>query len=186
MEMLSQDTPSGNIYASKSLTYPVRYRTTAVGLPGSYIMYSYQVKAVWRIGATVILNNPNRFFNEKFGLSNYASIAWELVPASFLADWLGNVNNMLDSLTDFDGLTLWNGYHTWYAICTDCIMDHNVIVDPFTQLRCEYSNVAMEMERKTGIPGPTLLFKVPERLSVTRAATAIALLVTLFGNSPRK
>lgn len=186
LQVLSKDDPEGDVYATTSLTSKYSSLQWLSEPDNSYIMQSYTRRAVWRIGARVILNNPNRFFNEKFGLSNYLSIAWEAVPLSFLVDVFGNINKFLDSYTDFDGLTLVGGYHTWYAKTSNATMDWNQLIDPFLRRRCEYSNVAVCMDRKLGIPGPTLRFALPERLSLTRAATAVALVVTLFGNPPKK
>lgn len=44
------------------------------------------------------------------GLTNPASVAWELVPLSFVFDWALPVGDFLESLSTFDGLKFHSGY----------------------------------------------------------------------------
>jgi len=52
----------------------------------------------------------------ELGLTNPLSIAWELVPFSFVVDWFLPIGNYLQSLTDFVGLDLEDSFRTWYGI----------------------------------------------------------------------
>lgn len=56
--------------------------------------------------AKVEVTNPNLFLANRMGLVNPASIAWELVPFSFVVDWFTNVGQIIESMTDFAGLAI--------------------------------------------------------------------------------
>lgn len=67
-----------------------------------------------KMGCRVRINNPNLFLMNQLGLVNPASVAWELVPFSFVADWLGNFSVVINSYTDWLGCTPELAYTTWY------------------------------------------------------------------------
>lgn len=57
-------------------------------------------------GAQVAVTNPNLWLANQLGLINPLTIAWELVPFSFVADWFVNLGTVVNSMTDYYGLTL--------------------------------------------------------------------------------
>jgi hypothetical protein len=61
-----------------------------------------------KMGCEVTINNPNLYLLNKLGLANPASVAWELIPFSFVVDWFTTVGEFLSSGTDFLGLTVSN------------------------------------------------------------------------------
>lgn len=56
------------------------------------------------IQGKVQIINPNLVLLNQLGLLNPASVAWELVPFSFVIDWFGNINTVLSQFTDFAGV----------------------------------------------------------------------------------
>ena len=52
------------------------------------------------------ISNPTLYRLNTLGLINPASIAWEIVPFSFVADWFLPIGDYLESLTEDAGLTL--------------------------------------------------------------------------------
>lgn len=52
------------------------------------------------------ISDPTIHTLEQLGLSNPLSIAWELIPYSFVVDWFVNVGDVCRSFTDFGGLLL--------------------------------------------------------------------------------
>lgn len=56
------------------------------------------------IGARISVENSNLWLANQLGLINPASIAWELIPFSFVVDWFVNVGNFLSAPTQLDGL----------------------------------------------------------------------------------
>lgn len=53
----------------------------------------------------VVLNNPDLYRLNQYGLVNPLSTAWELVPFSFVVDWFVKVGDYLSNLTDWVGIT---------------------------------------------------------------------------------
>lgn len=53
-----------------------------------------------------VMNSPLVASAEKLGLTNPASIAWEVVPFSFIVDWFIPISSYIQSLTAFSGFTI--------------------------------------------------------------------------------
>lgn len=137
--------------------------------------YSYDT---WcRIAAWVTVENPNLFLANQLGFVNPLSVAWELVPFSFVVDWFANVGQVLNSLTDFYGLTISGDYHSTKQVAD--LTQQNKSYDTFQQRdivrTTEWKSVYVT--RQLGIPGPTLTVKPFKGLSPTRGLTAISLLL---------
>lgn len=61
------------------------------------------------------IDDPILHLMSSLGLTNPLSVAWELVPFSFVADWFLPIGPMVESLTSTLGLTFVSGYRT------DCV-----------------------------------------------------------------
>lgn len=66
-----------------------------------------------KAGAYVKVTNPNLYLASNMGLTNPASIAWELVPFSFVVDWFWNVGDYIKSFSDMYGIEF---EEPWHAI----------------------------------------------------------------------
>lgn len=55
--------------------------------------------------ATVEISNPNRFLADRAGLLNPAAVAWDLVPWSWVVNLFSNMGTLVNSVTDFAGLS---------------------------------------------------------------------------------
>lgn len=53
-----------------------------------------------------VMNSPFVASAEKLGLTNPASIAWEVVPFSFVVDWFIPISSYIQSLTAFSGFSI--------------------------------------------------------------------------------
>lgn len=151
---------------------------------GSYMIpYSIQGrvqnKLTVRLQATVSVTNPNLHKAAQLGLINPASVAWELIPFSFLVDWFIPVGNFLNSYTDFVGLELENAFTTTFLES-----ESNEWMDArYDQAGWTFFDTsAVGVSRILGIDLPLPTFSLPRGLSLTRGATAIALLVGAFRN----
>lgn len=129
-----------------------------------------------QMGARISVSNPNLWRATQLGLTNPASILWELVPYSFVVDWFIPVGAFLGSWTDLWGLTVGDPYTTLtrfykgrYQMYTKS--GGNRIYSP------EEVGIGFVMERSTSISGPVVNIRPWKGLSVTRAATAIALCI---------
>lgn len=63
-------------------------------------------------GALVEITNPNLNFLAELGLANPAAVAWETMPFSWLLDYVWNIGDLLDSMTDLLGVELSETYVT--------------------------------------------------------------------------
>lgn len=133
-------------------------------------LHKYQT--AMKIQAEVFIDNPNLALANKMGLINPATVAWELVPFSFVVDWFLPVGKFLDSFTDLVGFK---------------------VIDPFTttmrsastHLESPYPHYQWDTEaavcrRVLGMPSYVLRPVPFKGFSVARGATAISLLVQQF------
>lgn len=126
------------------------------------------------MGATVTVDNPNLHRATALGLVNPASIAWELIPFSFLIDWFVPIGNFLNSWSDFSGLSFGNAYTSYTRLGEGTMLTFS------SDTRCETYGSAVNYSRSLGIAKPVIYPKIVRSLSVTRAATAISLLISVF------
>lgn len=66
-------------------------------------------------GVDAIVSNPNKALVNRLGLANPIYVAWDLLPFSFLVDWITDVGSFLGSLTAFYGYDTRNGFTTHMA-----------------------------------------------------------------------
>lgn len=132
------------------------------------------------LSAEISVTNTNLFNLQRLGLLNPASVAWEVVPFSFLADWVANVGNVLRSYTDWVGLSVRNAFSSHLAKCERQIWHYDV--GPNGSSRYVTARAETVTFRRTiGIATPSLTFKEVKLPSVTRGLTAASLLSTLLG-----
>lgn len=58
--------------------------------------------------AMYVVSNPNTWLAERAGLLNTAAVAWDLVPWSFVVNMFVSTGQLVNSITDFAGLTFDN------------------------------------------------------------------------------
>lgn len=170
-QTLSAPLPFGRVRASSIQKISDLKSATS---PGQWSMsgkLSGQVRAL--VGAEVRVSNPDLYLLESMGLANPASVAWELVPWSFVVDWFVDVGGFLSQLTDTVGLDLQNSYHS-ASSKEECFFTYSNGGDSIYTM----TTSAYGFERKLGFPvnySPKVVpLKAP---SPTRAVTAISLLI---------
>lgn len=146
----------------------------------SYRVWPFHYTTKVRMGAYVSVSNPNAFLLDQLGFTNPLAVAWELVPFSFVVDWFSNVGQVLSSYTDFMGVTLSRAYTT----TTQEIKSNEKWIGGASAIptwvrgvgfiNCSY--MSFYMKRELGISTPGLVLKPFHGFSVSRGATAIALL----------
>lgn len=62
-----------------------------------------------KVWCRVSVNTPSLQLGNKIGLLNPLTVAWELVPFSFVADWFVNIGDCIAEATAFSGLTILDG-----------------------------------------------------------------------------
>lgn len=65
---------------------------------------------VVKTGATFSVENANIWQLNQLGLINPVSVAWEVVPLSFILNWFYPIGQFLSSATDFAGLSVKDGW----------------------------------------------------------------------------
>lgn len=132
----------------------------------------------WRYAAYLRINNPNVALAQQLGLINVAAIAWELVPLSFVLNWFVPVGKWLDSFSCLAGMDVLypNKELKWQVTGFDDLRNPNF---PYRINRSTYKSVTRGLN--IAMP-PIVVFDVPTQLSISRAATAVSLLLqTLKG-----
>lgn len=131
-----------------------------------------------KMQCTNSISNPNAYLANQFGLINPFSVAWEAVPFSFVADWFGNVGQCLSAMTDFVGLDISRAFTTTSLDISQSGFDSvENEGHPVLNGYGSYQGQLFKVGRETGIRGPTLRVYPFKGLSVSRAATAISLLL---------
>jgi hypothetical protein len=136
-----------------------------------------------RMGGTVRIVNPNTSLLADLGFINPASVLWEAVPFSFVVDWFANVGQVIASYSDFAGKSVSDAYTTAFQERTWSSSSGGY--DPYGNepywSSGFWSSVqgakAVSVQRGLGITGPTFRVKPFKGFSVTRGATAVALLL---------
>lgn len=150
---------------------------TVSGVPSlDYQTFDYSKGQAARYGCEVAISNPNLWLANQLGLVNPLSVAWEVVPFSFVVDWFVNVEQFLTLGTDFLGLTLKNSYSTDAAFGTE---DYVYTYAP-TKVRRYARFTAGRTSRSTGLILPSLSLKPAKLWGWKRAASAAALLTLLL------
>lgn len=142
--------------------------------------YDRKGEVLVRLGARVRVSNPNLFRANQLGLINPASIAWELVPFSFLVDWFIPVGQFLDGWSMWAGLSLTQTFTTRFSKCKGS----QWYVVWATGDKYNYTpSRAYYLRRDIGLPVYSWPFPTAMKtVSVTRAATACSLLSLALKN----
>lgn len=167
-----QDTDFGTKSYSAMIRQPYN-RFSRSGDSANFTRDQERGNVAVRQGAHFRVTNPNAFLANQMGFVNPLSVAWEAVPFSFVADWFGNVGDVLASMTDFVGVSVIDPYNTAFQSGDRTFT--SVTSGTFGKTNRFTSTVAY-CTRGPGLSGVTLQVKPFKGFSITRAATAISLL----------
>lgn len=122
----------------------------------------------------------------ELGLTNPASLAWELIPFSFIVDWAVPIGDWLSSLDAAFGYTFWGGTMSVTRESNSRIMG---AVDPLTPLSYSKLNGIRTFKKLSrtvylSSPIPTLP-RAKNPWSYVHAANAAALLTTTVSGAER-
>lgn len=132
------------------------------------------------------VHNYNLHLSNQLGLINPFSTGFQIIPFSFVVNWFINVEQMLGALTDFAGVTL-SDVGVGIRETRDGRLARSDLDWHWTGsewiLKWVPHSGSLSGETKFRIPGtlpsPRLVVKF-DRPSLTRAATAVSLLVEIF------
>lgn len=157
-----------------------------VGSPNEsvYVVKSKQQSVTTAAYGKMRVTNHNLFLANQLGLLNPAQTAWEIVPFSFMVDWVFNVGKVLGSLTDFAGLSF---EATGTAMHSQLSYNRSGFNKEWDTALKAYRNVyfsgnarGVEKLRNPGSISPPRFAMKFDRLSLTRGATSISLLTEAF------
>lgn len=181
-------TPPPNNHFSVGVRVTVPTVVVEQGSPLSHYYFRKQTDSTGVLSAygNFIVTNHNLNLLNQLGFVNPALTMWQIVPFSFIVDWFGNVGQVIGSLTDNVGITLSETGSARMMKTTVTTLDvgYEIFYDP--SFRQEFYSLSQSGERLElrrdpgGLPKPQLNFAMLDKLSLSRAATSISLLVEIF------
>lgn len=140
-------------------------------------------KASCTLAASIVIDNPNKWLAERAGLLNVGAVAWDLVPWSFMVNRFVNTGAIVNSLTDFAGLTFLDSTRTikWDFLQSNTIT--SLIGDNKGAVSASSFRTIGQDRTLAGKPAsPPLIFKIPDyswELAIIDASLLIQNLVKL-------
>lgn len=143
------------------------------------VTYDYLIKHSVAYSTLIRISNPNLWLLERAGLLNPLSVVWDLVPWSFVVNMFVNVNQLVNSVTDFAGLTFSGTSVTETSAGT---IETTETITGFNPPRVGTSLWGVKNKGRTvgAIPRPPMVYKVPDA-NWNLAAMATSLLVQKIG-----
>lgn len=126
-----------------------------------------------KCGATLHVTDANAYAANRLGLTNPAAVVWELIPFSFVVDWFTTVGSFINQWTDLDGVKL---IDPWNATTLSITSEYSKLYALDGSALYVLSEGVL-FSRQLGIERYKIAFRPLKRLSMVRAATAIALLM---------
>lgn len=126
-----------------------------------------------KAGAEFYVSNPNLYLLNRLGLVNPAAILWESIPFSFVVDWFFTTSAWINQYSDLVGVTVKNPWYSW-RLQAKGTYDKDA---PRLGQHVHVEKDVLNSRRILGIPEVKLRPLPAKRISLSRAATAIALLI---------
>lgn len=171
VKVLSSVPPSFKIRGRGRSREPFTVKT---GNSTTYIQADVNYICATECGGEVFVSNPNLALANQMGFINPLTVAWELVPFSFLVDWFLPVGDFLNSFTDLLGYTVHYPYTTRKRTANGLYRyaDGRFITDVDIS--------AVNLSRVLSLPTYKLRTTPFKGLSLSRGATAISLVIQQF------
>jgi len=179
IDLLSNSLRGNSLLITASCTTKVKFRESPLELDG--LRRSWHCDGLWKVAYKAAVRSPAIDFLDRAGLINPLTIAWELVPYSFVLDWFIPVGSFLTSLSATAGLEFQSGYATRRSESYERISripseQGEVILTPGSLV---FGRFEMERIPLTGFALPSLYGK-DNPFSTTHIVTALALLRQLM------
>ena len=174
------------VRASATGPYSSPSNFTRVTQDASWKYHESQIidfKQTVTLQADIIIVNPNLAMMQQFGVANPVSIAWELVPFSFVLDWFVNVGDYLGSLTDFAGISLKNAQMTTFTRSSGVGYKYSIPFRPTSDntVAEDWTCQGAHCHRRTGLgSGPSIRLRNSKPWGIARGLAAASLLMQRF------
>lgn len=130
-----------------------------------------------KIKSSVIISNPSYFLASQLGLTSPLTVVWELIPFSFLVDWIANVQTWISSDLHHVGLGFPDATTTYKERAMSSVALRTPRLNGKVDTIYPTSlTTARAFERRLGFTTPELVLSIPNKWSWQRAATAVSLL----------
>lgn len=128
------------------------------------------------ISGQVVIQSQNTFLANRLGLLNLPGVAWDLIPWSFVVNMFTNMAQMVNSLTDFCGVTVIRS-STTQSVHAD-IRQRAAANPAFSTYvgQCGSHFYVTYRRRTLGLPSPQFQWRVP-KLNLELAAIAASLML---------
>lgn len=161
--------------ASDKVTATVKYSQS---YPGGN---SYSRFAVGKFVYSVRVTNPNHDLTNRLGLTNLASIAWDLVPLSFVVNYFADIGSWLNSFSDLAGMKITSSYYTVFQMGEH--VEKRTVIAGGVQSQIWIRMHGIGVTRSVGYApnkGGFNYYAHPKYgiTSITRAATSVSLLIS--------
>jgi hypothetical protein len=116
------------------------------------------------VSGRAIVESENTFLANRLGLLNLPGVAWDIVPWSFVFNMFSNMSQMVNSLTDFCGVTIDK------SSTTSSVASHiaqQTKPNPGYPDKRDHGYASNEIfyksrERTLGLPTPKFMWRVPD------------------------
>lgn len=173
------ETPKG-IKGKGKVHYPESGDITVAGCRYRWTASSGYSKVV--IGCSVVVENPNKYLANRLGLLDWMGIAHAVIPFSFIVSWFNNIANVLQSFTLFAGLKIVPGSAYVQITSVAKAGSEDQLYEDSRKSGVNVTGYTVHSKRDLvqAFATPNVIWELPKQLSVTRGATAISLLVSIF------
>lgn len=173
--------PPASLTGFGKVMYPYRTAGSNSSSDSYSRKMSFEGMAKATTGGKVVITSLNSVERQRLGMANPAAVAWEVVPFSFVVDWMFSVGNVVGAWTDLIGTRIESGFQT--RVFKGTITGSYGAINRF-DVPSTYRWTGAEAERRVGLAGPVLtrprLINVAS--SQARAVTSASLLRQLFIN----
>lgn len=182
MEVLVQPVLPTKVKVSKRMKYSFVSDNRVMQYDSYFNKHTGYIR--WSMGSEFGISNPNLYLLNRLGVINPLTVAWEVVPWSFLVDWFVNVSDFLEQFGEYAGVSRQN---PWYSATledrVDVIETHGAGWTKSTHLHTCH---AISTQRVLGDP-PSISLNVKPRwnLSPSRGLTAASLLLQVGLGHPK-
>lgn len=157
----------------RSASSTIAFEQFVDNLPWSVLRRTADGAVLVKIQGNVRIDNPNLYLAGQLGVLNPAYVLYDMMPWSWMINWFVNIEQLVQGLVPPQGLAYDKLFVTTYASATGSVDDYDF---GRGTTKATWNGYIVRRSLGASLPGYKAVINAP-RLSVTRAATAISLLL---------